>query len=207
MPAPARPRSRCRPTSSPIRRRSSNSRRRSSSSSGALGRLLAVSEHYPDLKVEPELPRAAVAARGHREPHRGGAARLHRGGAAYNTELRTFPGRDLGLDALPEQQADGDLHRRRGRSPSRRRSSSDLQRGHVQRRSERGRVDSFSACSVLLPPPLRGEGWGEGGTRSPMTASRPYPLSSRRPARPRDLTSDPGKPGEVEQADMPTSWR
>ena len=32
-------------------------------------------------QVEPELPRAAVAARGHREPHRGRAARLHRGGA------------------------------------------------------------------------------------------------------------------------------
>ena len=31
--------------------------------SGALGRLLAVSENYPDLKVKPKLSRAAVSAR------------------------------------------------------------------------------------------------------------------------------------------------
>ena len=49
--------------------------------SGALGRLLAISRELSRPQVEPELPRPAVAARGHREPHRGGAARLHRGGA------------------------------------------------------------------------------------------------------------------------------
>ncbi len=48
--------------------------------SGALGRLLAVSENYPDSEVEPEFPGAAVAARGHREPHRRRAARLYRSG-------------------------------------------------------------------------------------------------------------------------------
>ena len=61
--------------------------------SGALGRLIAVSENYPELEVEPELPgassrsskgtenRIAVARRDYIE-----AART------YNTELRTFPG-------------------------------------------------------------------------------------------------------------------
>ena len=43
-------------------------------------------------QVEPELPGAAVAARRHREPHRGRAARLHRGGARLQHRARTFPG-------------------------------------------------------------------------------------------------------------------
>ena len=40
--------------------------------------------HHRELsrpQVEPELPRAAIAARRHREPHRRRAARLHRRGA------------------------------------------------------------------------------------------------------------------------------
>ena len=49
--------------------------------SGALGRLLAVSENYPDLKSNAELPFAAGAARRHREPHRRRPARLYRRGA------------------------------------------------------------------------------------------------------------------------------
>ena len=43
-------------------------------------------------EVEPEFPRAAIAARRHGEPHCRRAARLYRSGAAYNTELKTFPG-------------------------------------------------------------------------------------------------------------------
>ena len=61
--------------------------------SGALGRLIAVSESYPDLKsnqnflalqsqLEGTENRIAVARRDHIESVR-----------AYNTELRTFPGR------------------------------------------------------------------------------------------------------------------
>ena len=49
--------------------------------SGALGRLHRGERELSRPQVEPELPGAAVAARGHREPHRGGAARLHPGGA------------------------------------------------------------------------------------------------------------------------------
>ena len=48
---------------------------------GALGRLLAVSEKYPDLKSNQNFLALAVAARGHRKSHRGGAPRLHFGGA------------------------------------------------------------------------------------------------------------------------------
>ena len=61
--------------------------------SGALGRLIAVSENYPDLKsnqnflalqsqLEGTENRIAVARRDYIEAVR-----------AYNTELRTFPGR------------------------------------------------------------------------------------------------------------------
>ena len=70
---------------------------------------------------EPELSRAAIAARRHREPHRGRAPRLHRGGAHLQHRAAHVSGRDLGVDALPQRQADGDLHgggrRARGRRP------------------------------------------------------------------------------------------
>ena len=48
---------------------------------GALGRLLAVIGELSRPEIQREFPGAAVAARRHREPHRGGAPRLHRGGA------------------------------------------------------------------------------------------------------------------------------
>ena len=44
-------------------------------------------------EVEPELPRPAVAARRHREPHRGRAARLHPGGSALQHRDADLPGR------------------------------------------------------------------------------------------------------------------
>ena len=108
--APRRSRCRCRPTSSPIRKPSRNSRRRRRSSTGALGRLIAVSENYPDLKsnqnflalqsqLEGTENRIAVARRDYIEAVR-----------AYNTELRTFPGVIWATDPLPQQQADGDVH-------------------------------------------------------------------------------------------------
>ena len=78
--------------------------------SGALGRLIAVSENYPDLKsnqnflalqsqLEGTENRIAVARRDYIEAVR-----------VYNTELRTLPRRALGLDGLSQPQADGDVH-------------------------------------------------------------------------------------------------
>ena len=83
---------------------------------GALGRLLAVSENYPDLKsnqnflalqsqLEGTENRIAVARRDYIEAVR-----------AYNTELRTFPGVHLGIDVVPRQQADGGIRRQRRRA-------------------------------------------------------------------------------------------
>ena len=88
--------------------------------SGALGRLIAVSENYPDLKsnqnflalqsqLEGTENRIAVARRDYIEAVR-----------AYNTELQDLPRRALGLDLLPRQQADGGVHRQRRRRRRRR---------------------------------------------------------------------------------------
>ena len=76
---------RSRPTSSPTRRRSSKYQEAQGQLGAALGRLIVDHRELSGPEVEPELPGAAVAARRHREPHRGGAARLHRGGAASTT--------------------------------------------------------------------------------------------------------------------------
>ena len=78
--------------------------------SGALGRLIAISENYPDLKsnqnflalqsqLEGTENRIAVARRDYIEAVR-----------AYNTELRTFPGVLWAIDGLSQRQADGDVH-------------------------------------------------------------------------------------------------
>ena len=88
--------------------------------SGALGRLLATVERYPELKsnanflalqsqLEGTENRIAVARRDYIESVQ-----------AYNTELRTIPGRWIAADLLSGRQADGDLHRhRRLRPPAR----------------------------------------------------------------------------------------
>ena len=78
--------------------------------SGALSRLLAVSERYPDLKanqnflalqsqLEGTENRIAVARRDYIE-----AVRTLQHRAAH------VSGRDLGVNALSQRQADGDLH-------------------------------------------------------------------------------------------------
>ena len=77
---------------------------------GALGRLLAVSRELSRSQIQRQLPGAAVAARRHREPHRGGAARLHRGGARLQHRVAHIPDRDLGEDGVCRQQADGRIH-------------------------------------------------------------------------------------------------
>ena len=80
--------------------------------SGALGRLIAISENYPDLKsnqnflalqsqLEGTENRIAVARRDYIEAVR-----------AYNTELRTFPGVLWASTLYSGQQADGDVHHR-----------------------------------------------------------------------------------------------
>ncbi len=58
---------------------------------GALGRLIAVSENYPDLKSKPELSGAPIAARG--TENRIAVARRDyiENVRAFNTSLRTFP--------------------------------------------------------------------------------------------------------------------
>ena len=47
-------------------------------------------------QVEPELPRPAVAARGHREPDRRRPQGLHRRGAGFQHLAQDLPDRDLG---------------------------------------------------------------------------------------------------------------
>ncbi len=85
---------------------------------GALGRLLVTVERYPDLKsnqnflalqsqLEGTENRIAVARRDYIE----GVARVqHR--------AEDVPGRDLGLHALPQLQADGDFYGRRRHAAS-----------------------------------------------------------------------------------------
>ena len=79
--------------------------------SGALGRLLAVSENYPDLKsnqnflalqsqLEGTENRIAVARQG-----------LYRRGAGLQHLAQDLPDRDLGADRVPRYEADGPLHR------------------------------------------------------------------------------------------------
>ena len=82
--------------------------------SGALGRLLAVTENYPGPQIKRELPRVAVAARRYREPHRCGAARLHRGRPRLQSVAPHFPDAALGQDDLRRKQADGRIRRERG---------------------------------------------------------------------------------------------
>ena len=80
--------------------------------SGALGRLIAISENYPDLKsnqnflalqsqLEGTENRIAVARRDYIEAVR-----------AYNTHSAHLPRRDLGFHPLPRQQTDGRIHRK-----------------------------------------------------------------------------------------------
>ncbi len=82
---------------------------------GALGRLLAVSENYPDLKsnanflalqsqLEGTENRIAVARRDYIDAVR-----------AYNTALRTFPTVLWAKTAFSGEQADGGIHRHRRR--------------------------------------------------------------------------------------------
>src|SRR5262249_16284775 len=60
---------------------------------------------------EPEFPHAAIAARRHRKPHFGCSPRLHRQRAGLQHRTQDISGRRLGIDALPQLQTDGDVHR------------------------------------------------------------------------------------------------
>ena len=78
--------------------------------SGVLGRLIAITENYPDLKSNQNF--LALQSQLEGTENRIAVARRDYVNAvqAYNTEVRTFPGmlwaHDLG------RQADGDFHRR-----------------------------------------------------------------------------------------------
>ena len=87
---------------------------------GVLGRLLAVTENYPGPEIQREFPGTAVAARRHREPHCGGAARLHRRGARLQHGVAHVPDRDLGEDAFQAKSRWRNSPRMRARKPRRR---------------------------------------------------------------------------------------
>ena len=74
--------------------------------SGALGRLIAVSENYPDLKSNQNFLALQSQLEGTREPDRRVAARLHPAGPGLQPDASHLPGRDL-ADARVPQQADG----------------------------------------------------------------------------------------------------
>ena len=82
---------------------------------GALGRLLAISENYPDLKSNQNFLALQSQLEGTENRITVGAARLHRGGARLQHRAAHLPGRALGQDLLPQQQADGRVHRQRRR--------------------------------------------------------------------------------------------
>ena len=79
--------------------------------SGALGRLLAVSENYPDLKSNQNF--LALQSQLEGTENRIAVARKDYIAAvqAYNTELRTFPGVIWASTVFRAQQADGRVHR------------------------------------------------------------------------------------------------
>ena len=79
--------------------------------SGALGRLLAVSEKYPDLKSNQNFLALQVAARRHREPHRHSAARLHRRCPGLQYRAQDHPRSLVACDPLSRRRAHAELHR------------------------------------------------------------------------------------------------
>ena len=82
---------------------------------GVLGRLLGGHRELSGPEIQRQLPGAAVAARRYREPHRGGAARLHRRCARLQYGAAHVPDRAVGEDGVFVQQADGGIHRERRR--------------------------------------------------------------------------------------------
>ena len=82
--------------------------------SGALGRLLAISENYPDLKSNQNF--LALQSQLEGTENRIAVARRDYVAAVqdFNTSLRTFPTLHLGADGVPLHPADGSVHRQRG---------------------------------------------------------------------------------------------
>ncbi|MEJ0041929.1 MAG: TPM domain-containing protein [Rhizomicrobium sp.] len=78
--------------------------------SGALGRLLAVSENLSRPEIEPELPGAAGAARGDGEPHHRGAQGLYRRRAALQHDAAHRALALGGRDLLSRRQAARGVH-------------------------------------------------------------------------------------------------
>ena len=84
------------------------------------GALCAAARHgraVSGSQVQPELPDAPEPARGHREPHRGGAHALQRGGARLQHPPAALPGQSGGL--VPRVQGEGLLRGGTGQSGKR----------------------------------------------------------------------------------------
>ena len=75
--------------------------------SGALSRLLVVVEQYPELRSNQNFLALQSQLEGHREPHRGGAARLRPGGAGLQHRGPDLPRPPVG-DGL-RRRAEGQL--------------------------------------------------------------------------------------------------
>jgi hypothetical protein len=75
--------------------------------SGALGRLIAISENLSRPQVQPKFPCVAVAARRYRESHCCGTARLHRSGESLQHRAQDLSRRDMGGHCFPLEQANG----------------------------------------------------------------------------------------------------
>ena len=134
-----------RPTSSPIRRNSSSIQELQGQLGAALGRLIAITENYPDLKsnqnflalqsqLEGTENRIAVSRRDYIDAVR-----------ALQHRAEDLPRPALGDVPLHRQQADGDLHRR-GRED----------------RDPRGQVRLTWATFPRSSLPLKGGGQGGG---------------------------------------------
>ena len=78
---------------------------------GALGRLLAISENYPDLKSNQNF--LALQSQLEGTENRIAVARRDYVAAVqdFNTSLRTFPTLHLGADGVSLHPADGSVHR------------------------------------------------------------------------------------------------
>ena len=113
--------------------------------SGALSRLMVVSEQYPDLQGQPGLSRPARDARRHREPHHGGAQPLHQDGAGVQRARAQLPDQPDGQGLRATRRSPTSACRTKRRSRRRRRSISARRRS---RRSAPAAMTRWPASGV-----------------------------------------------------------
>ena len=135
-----------------------NSRRRRRSSPARSGGCSRHGRALSGPEVEPELPRAAIAARRHREPHRGRAPRLHRGGAPVQHRAADLSRRDLGEGASHGVVRSSPPWRCRSRAPAAALVPrlEDRQRRGCSTRRRSARWKTSSPTSRRLPRSFRG---------------------------------------------------